>query len=80
MEHSPIKERGADMNTMVVFYLGSSVLFGLAVILIRGTSPFSQIGSSTFDKRRNRRVVGTMLIVMAVLSFLIGVMAQMIST
>ena len=65
---------------MVMFYLGSSVLFGLAAILIRGTSPFSPVGSSTYERKKKRWVMGMILLIGAAFALGIGVLAQLASS
>ena len=62
-----------------MFYLGSLVLFGLSVTLIRGASPYSRLGCLAYEKKRKHRLVGQILLIMAMLALGIGVVSQFVS-
>jgi hypothetical protein len=66
-------------STMDYCFLGSFALVGLSFVLSRGTSPFSEIDCSTYDKRRARRIAGLIAFVAAVLVFFIGMLAGMVA-
>jgi len=60
---------------MAYYLSGAIALFGLAFILIRGTSPFADIGCSTYDKLRARRAVALVLSIAATFISIIGMLA-----
>jgi hypothetical protein len=49
---------------------------GLSVVLIRGTSPLAPAGSNEFVRLRNRRVIGWVLLVLALFLLVIASLAQ----
>jgi uncharacterized membrane protein len=63
-----------------MFYLGSLALFGISATLIRGASPYSQSGCFAFEKKRKHKLVGQILLVMAIFALGIAVLAQFFST
>jgi hypothetical protein len=67
------------MNTMA-FYLGALALGGFSVILIRSASPYSLSGCSVYERKRNRRLIGVILLVVATLFLGIGGLAQFVSS
>jgi hypothetical protein len=63
----------------ICFYLGLGLL-GLSAFFIKGTSPYSSSGGSRYERRRQRRLVGMVLLVMAVLLSAFGMLIQYVAT
>jgi len=63
-----------------MFYLGSLALFGVSTILIREASPCSRSCCFVYEKKRKWRVVGQMLLAMAIVALGLGMLSQYISS
>jgi hypothetical protein len=59
------------------FYIGAAVLGGLAIILLRETSPYTRSGGSEFEKRQLRRILGTVLSLIALLCLGLALVTQL---
>jgi hypothetical protein len=66
------------MNT-IWFYLAAFVLYGLGTFCIRNTSPFTRAGGAKYLRREKRRLVGKILLILAILSLVIGLISQILS-
>jgi hypothetical protein len=67
------------MNS-TMFYLGAAGLFGLSVILRKGTEPYAECGAQAYEKRRIRRLIGTILLLTAVICLGIAILIQFVSS
>jgi hypothetical protein len=64
----------------IAFYIGSGVLVGISIMLCHETSPFSDGGCSSYEKKRMRRLIGRVLLIAAVFCLCLGGLTQWIST
>ena len=63
-----------------MFYLGSLALFGLSATFLRGASPYSESGCYAYEKNRKYRLVGQILLIMAIFALGIAVLSQFYSS
>jgi len=63
------------MNT-IAFYLGAVALSILGLLCLRHTSPYTRAGGDKFEKRGKRRLIGYLLFVVAGLSLIMALIAQ----
>jgi len=63
-----------------MFYLGSLALFGLAASFLWRASPYSESGCYAYEKNRKFRIVGQILLIMAIFALGIAVLSQFYSS
>jgi hypothetical protein len=63
--------------TAIFFYLLALGLFGLGLLLIRHTSPYSREGGSRFEWKMRRRLIGEVLILASILALGLAVVNQL---
>ena len=61
---------------IIMFYLGAVVLCGLGSLCLRNTSPYTRAGGAKFEKRGKRRLIGYLLFVVAGMSLIMALIAQ----
>jgi len=61
------------------YYLGSLALFVVSSTLIRGASPYSKLDCFAYDKNKKYRVVGQILLIMAIFALGIAALSQWVS-
>jgi len=66
------------MNSLV-FFGGAIVSLSASLLLRKNTEPHCDCGAEAYAWRRARRVVGTVLLVVAGIACMIGVLALMVS-
>ena len=59
-----------------ISFIVGLVLLVLSVFLIRGTSPYSSCGGTKYERRRQRRLVGILIMVIAILITIFGLLTQ----
>ncbi len=59
------------------FYLLAALLVGLSALLVWETSPYSLAGASEYEKKKMRRLAGTILFLAASLCLGIGLIMQL---
>jgi hypothetical protein len=59
----------------ICFILGAGLIV-VSVLLIRKTSPYSSCGGTKYERRRQRRLIGMMLFIVAVLFIAFGILTQ----
>jgi hypothetical protein len=60
----------------IFFYVLSLILFGLGVLLLRKTSPYSRAGGLKYERKMRRKVIGVILLIAAVLAFGLALLCQ----
>jgi hypothetical protein len=83
MSRTGAKLRGSGesffiMNTWVYFF-GAIVTLSVSLLLRKNTEPYCDCGAEAYTWRRVRRVVGTVLLVVAAIACIIGVLAFLVS-
>ncbi len=58
------------------FYLGAALLVGISILLMWETSPFAPVGATEYEKLKIRRLIGTLLLLTAVISCIVGLVTQ----
>jgi hypothetical protein len=66
------------MNSLV-FFSGAIVSLSASLLLRKNTEPHCDCGAEAYTWRRTRRVVGTVLLVVAGIACIIGVLAFLVS-
>jgi hypothetical protein len=62
--------------TATIFYILALGLFGLGLLLLRHTSPYSREGGSRFEWQMRRRTIGEILILASFLALGLAVVNQ----
>ncbi len=62
-----------------IFYCAAAGLFALAIVCLNGTSVYSTVGGSDYERRRTRRTVGIILLIAAALLLGVAIVGQLAS-
>ena len=67
------------MNAMM-FYLGAGGLFGTGVLCFRHSSLYIRAGGVKYERRKQRRLMGQILFILATIFFLLALVTQLFSS
>ena len=63
-----------------VLYVGAVGLFVVGALCIRHTSPFSRAGGTNYERKKQRKIVGEILLIAGALVLGMAVLAQLASS
>ena len=63
-----------------VLYVGAVGLFVVGALCIRHTSPFSRAGGTNYERKKQRKIVGEILLIAATLLLGLAMLSEFISS